>query len=209
MRVRVGNKLFAGVAQMKPIILALMALLVAPFALAQSYRIQPGDTIEINVLEDPTLNRSALVLPDGTISMPLAGTVRASGLTVPQLQDNLASRLESNFAARPNVFVSVASLAEEEDPPTINVYVVGEVTTPGVHEVNRGANMLQAIAVAGGPTRFAATKRIQIRRLDRKSGVESIGTFNYKAVQNGASLSGLKPLHNGDVIVIPERRLFE
>ena len=194
---------------MKPIILALMALLVAPFAMAQSYRIQPGDTLEINVLEDPTLNREALVLPDGTISMPLAGTVRASGLTVAQLQSNLASRLEGNFAARPNVFVSVGALAEEEDPPTINVYVVGEVTTPGVHEVNRGANMLQAIAVAGGPTRFAATKRIQLRRMNRKTGVESIGTFNYKSVQNGASLSGLQPLHNGDVIVIPERRLFE
>jgi polysaccharide export outer membrane protein len=194
---------------MKSILLVLMALLMAPMAMAQSYRIKAGDTLEINVLEDPTLNRSALVLPDGTISLPLAGTVRASGQTVAQLQESLASRLESNFAARPNVFVSVGALAEQEEPEPIRVYVVGEVASPGVHEIRRGANMLQAIAVAGGPTRFAATKRIQLRRMNRKTGQESIGTFNYKAVQNGSSLSGLRPLQNGDVIVIPERRLFE
>ena len=206
---RVGDYQLQGVPLMKPIILALIALLIAPMAVAQSYRIKAGDTLEINVLEDPTLNRSTLVLPDGTISLPLAGTVRASGLTVPQLQENLASRLEGNFAARPNVFVSVAALAEPGEPATINVYVVGEVASPGLHEMRRGVNMLQAIAVAGGPTRFAATKRIQIRRLNRRTGQESIGTFNYRAVQNGASLDGLQPLQNGDVIVIPERRLFE
>ena len=56
---------------------ALVALLTAPFALAQSagYRIQPGDVLAITVLEDDTLNRQSLVTPDGRISVPLAGTV--------------------------------------------------------------------------------------------------------------------------------------
>ena len=57
---------------------ALLALLAAPLAFAQSagYRIQPGDQLAITVLEDETLNRQALVLPDGRISVPLAGTSR-------------------------------------------------------------------------------------------------------------------------------------
>ena len=59
---------------------ALLALLAAPLAYAQSasYRIQPGDQLAITVLEDETLNRTTLVLPDGRISVPLAGTVQAA-----------------------------------------------------------------------------------------------------------------------------------
>ena len=70
---------------MKRTLLGALVALMAPFAfqpaLAQSagYRIQPGDELAITVLEDDTLNRTALVLPDGQISVPLAGTIRASG----------------------------------------------------------------------------------------------------------------------------------
>ena len=57
----------------------LMAGLAGAAAAQSDYRIQPGDTLQIEVLEDPNLNRSVLVLPDGSISVPLVGTVRAGG----------------------------------------------------------------------------------------------------------------------------------
>ena len=74
---------------MRPTVLAILfAMLAAPAAFAQSagYRIQPGDSLAVTVLEDDTLNRQLLVLPDGRISVPLAGSVTAGGRTVEQVE---------------------------------------------------------------------------------------------------------------------------
>ncbi|MEO0913454.1 MAG: polysaccharide biosynthesis/export family protein [Pseudomonadota bacterium] len=189
-------------------------ILLASAALAQSYRIQPGDILEISVLEDESLSRRALVAPDGRVTLPLAGSVTAAGLTVEQVQRRLAAALSSDFAQPPSVFVAIAQLAvetpdEDEAGPTIFVYVLGEVASPGQTEIPQGATLLQALAVAGGPTPFAATRRLQLRRaLPGRTG-DTVATIDYRAIQNGASLQGLAPLRDGDVILVPERGLFE
>ena len=78
---------------MKKFLFAVISLLVANAAAAQSgYQIQPGDTLSVEVLEDPSLNRSVLVLPDGTISFPFAGSVRASGRSSSQVSDAITAR---------------------------------------------------------------------------------------------------------------------
>ncbi len=199
---------------MKILALITAMLLAAPMALAQAYLIKPGDTLEITVLEDPSLNRNALVLPDGRISMPLAGPVQASGLPIEQVQSNIADALASNFAARPNVFVSLANIARAAPtgggvPRTIEVYVLGEVGNPGTVTVDRGTNILQLMAIIGGPTRFAATKRIQLRRVDKKTGQETMSTFNYNSIIRGGAITGAYTLADGDIVIVPERRLFE
>ena len=188
---------------------ALVALLTAPLALAQSagYRIQPGDQLAITVLEDDTLNRQVLVLPDGRISVPLAGTVRASGQSVESVEKVIADRLASNFAVRPSVFVSVVSV--DETAGTFPIFVLGEVRASGAIEVEPGTTLLQAIALAGGPGRFAATKRIQLRRTDPATGQERMYLFNFKAVERGGAIQSMITLREGDVIIVPERRLFE
>ena len=192
----------------RTLLAALAMLLAAPMAIAQSadYRIQPGDQLAITVLEDDTLNRELLVLPDGTISVPLAGTVRAGGRSVETVESTIADRLASNFAVRPSVFVSVFEI--DETYGTFPIYVMGQVTTPGMVEVEPGTTMLQAIALAGGLDRFAATKRIQLRRTD-SSGRERLFLFNFKAVERGGSIESMITLREGDVILVPERRLFE
>ena len=194
---------------MRQVLLALLTLmLAAPMALAQAagYRIQPGDTLSVTVLEDETLNRQALVLPDGRISVPLAGSIRAAGQSVESVEKTIADRLASNFAVRPNVFVSVTAV--DEDALTFPIYVLGRVAEPGIREVEVGTNLLQAIAVAGGLDRFAATKRIQLRRRNA-DGQKQIFTFNYKAVERGAAIESMITMREGDVILVPERRLFE
>jgi polysaccharide export outer membrane protein len=194
---------------MKRILLAFLVMLPAiPPALAQSagYRIQPGDQLAITVLEDETLNRQLLVLPDGTISVPLAGTVPAGGRSVESVESAIADRLAANFAVRPSVFVSV--VAVDETYGTFPIYVMGQVVTPGLVEVEPGTTMLQAIALAGGLDRFAATKRIQLRRTD-SSGQERLYIFNYKAVERGGAIQSMITLREGDVLIVPERRLFE
>ena len=194
---------------MRQALLALLTLiLAAPMALAQAagYRIQPGDMLSVTVLEDETLNRQALVLPDGRISVPLAGSVRAQGQTVESVEKTIADRLASNFAVRPNVFVSVTTV--DEEGLLFPIYVLGRVGEPGLREVEVGTNLLQAISLAGGLDRFAATKRIQLRRRNA-DGQEQLFVFNYKAVERGAAIESMITMREGDVILVPERRLFE
>ncbi len=194
---------------------ALLTTVLAPGAQAQTYNIRPGDTLRIEVLEDPSLNRTVLVAPDGRISVPTGGSVRASGQSIESVQRIVTERLSGNFASTPNVFVSLESLFEPRittptptSPPMISIYVMGEANRPGKLEVSPGTNVLQAFAVMGGFTNFAATKRIQLRRLDNKTGTQTIYGLNYKNIEAGGQ-GGLTKLQEGDTIVIPQRRLFE
>lgn len=189
---------------------ALMFVASAFAATAQSYQVQPGDVLQIEVLEDTSLNRNALVLPDGTISFPLVGSVRAGGRTVGAIQNTIVSALSSNFASAPNVLVAVNRLGQPGSAnalDSIDVYVMGEVNTPGKKTIDAGTSLLQFLAESGGFTRFAATKRIQLRR--EKGGKSLFYNFDYKAVENGASSVNSLVLRDGDVIIVPERRLFE
>lgn len=195
---------------MRRIILSFLVMLLAvPAALAQgaSYRIQPGDTINLTVLEDESLNRQLLVLPDGTVSVPLAGTVPVSGRTVGAVESTIADRLEPSFAVRPNVFVALSSVIE--DAGLQNIYVLGQVGSPGLIEIEPGTTLLQAVSMAGGFDRFAATKRIQLRRMDTATGQERLYLFNYNAVERGSAITSMITMREGDVIIVPERRLFE
>lgn len=195
---------------------ALMLILVGSISSAQeSYRIQPGDVLRIEVLEDQTLNQNALVLPDGTVSMPLAGSVNAGGLTLGAVQASIVSGLTPSFATAPSVFVTIQSLNAAPKvssggvSSSFDVYIMGAVNKPGKASVSSGTSLLQFLAESGGFTKFAAKKRIQLRRTDRKTGQTSVFGFNFKAIENGSTAANSITLQTGDVIVVPERRLFE
>lgn len=199
---------------------ALWMCLLATATLAQgNYLVRPGDTLQIEVLEDNSLNRTVIVLPDGRFSFPFAGTVQAGGRTLNQVEDTLTAAIASNFTVEPNVFISVANLRQQEAPrvaaapvapvvPTISVYFVGEVASPGEKSLPPGTTFLQALATTGGFSNFAAEKRVQLRRTDPMTGKQSVYTLNYKALANGAQANAVY-LVDGDVILVPERRLFE
>lgn len=184
-----------------------IALLSAASVWAQGYQIQPGDRLSIEVLEDPALNRQVLVLPDGSFSFPLVGRVSTRGQSTTSIQNTLAAELAPNFSSTPSVFVSVAGLNETAFATgggvELDIFVMGEVNTPGKVAVERGTTLLQFLAESGGFTRFAATNRIQLRR-----GGNTM-VFNYRALEQGAVLSRETTLADGDVIVVPQRRLFE
>lgn len=200
---------------MRTFVFAVLALLVAGLANAQTaYQIRPGDTLDISVLEDANLNRQVLVRPDGRISLPLIGDVMAAGQTPESLKAAIAAGLASNFSIAPNVTVALSSVAEvlgptSFAPATMSIYILGEVDSPGAYEVAPGTTLLQALSISGGPGRFAATKRIQIRSTDPKSGTEYVRSFNYYKFVNGGVAGGVFRLNDGDVIIVPERRLFE
>jgi polysaccharide biosynthesis/export protein len=87
--------------------------------------------------------------------------------------------------------------------------VVGEAAKSGKIGVAPGTTVLQFFAEMGGFSKFAATKRIQLRRTDAKTGEETIYNLNYDAIEAGSSGAGSTTLADGDVIVVPQRKLFE
>lgn len=191
-------------------------VVVASPALAQeapAYRLQPGDRVEISVLEDPGLNRQVLIGPDGRISLPLAGSVRAGGQTVDALQSAIRGRLADDFIEPPTVTVSLTGVAEgaaEEavDPALLStIYIIGQVQGPGRYDLEPPVDILQALAVAGGASTFAARDRIQIRR--RVDGADVMILFDYDQVEDGVVPIQPIELQDGDVVVVPERGLFE
>lgn len=196
---------------LKPLFAALALILFGSMAMAQaSYRVSPGDVLQMEVLEDPTLNRPVLVLPDGSINLPQVGAIRAGGRTVSQIQEAVIAALTPSFAKPPTVYLAVGQLAPEpleRAPRTITVYAFGEVAGPGRLDVAPRTTLLQALAQSGGFTSFAATKRVQLRRVD-SAGVEKIYQFNYAALAAGAQ-APVVYLQEGDVVMVPQRKLFE
>lgn len=198
---------------MKAILLAIFSLLMATAAFAQAgYQIQPGDTLQIEVIEDPSLNRTVLVLPDGSISFPFAGTVRAGGRNANQVGDAIKSGIATNFATEPTVFVTVQALrpvfpGSTTSGDAISVFMMGEITSPGEKRLEPGTSLIQALASDGSFTPFAATKRIILRRTDA-NGRQTVSKIDYKAISRGAVAQDIR-LRDGDVIIVPERRLFE
>jgi polysaccharide biosynthesis/export protein len=182
------------------------------------YRIKAGDTLEINVWQEPKLNRQVIVAPDGRISLPLVGHVRASGLTVESIEAKIVAKLKPQYTTKLDVTVLVAAVKEipiipeppappPEKVPDPTFYVMGEVAKPGQYAFNRPTNVLQAIAVAGGLGPFAAGQRIKIRR--KVNGSEQLFDFDFEGFASGEFLDGNIRLHHGDVIIVPEKRLFE
>jgi polysaccharide export outer membrane protein len=204
---------------MKRFVFAMLALLISVTTAAaqDGYRIRSGDVLAIEVLQDPSLNRELLVLPDGSISFPFAGVIQAGGRTIGEVSDTLSAAIAGNFATPPNVFVTVRSLRDvprtgtggPAAPATITVYFMGEVANPGARELPHGVTFLQGLSQSGGLTNFAAERRIQIRRTDPHTLQQSVSTVDYRALSRGARLSQEIRLMDGDVILVPERGLFE
>ena len=98
---------------------ALLALLFfcgfVTTAFAQLEPLRPGDKIQISVWQDPKLDRIVIVGPDGMISFPLAGHIKAGGMTPQALEDVLRGRLQKNYTGQLDVTVSLADVNKEEE----------------------------------------------------------------------------------------------
>lgn len=193
------------------LIAALVALpMVASQALAQDYRLQRGDTVQIEVLEDGNLNRSALVLPDGQISLPMVGNVRAAGRTLEQIRTDITDKLAPGFATPPTVYVTLAALNVPIDRPerTIDIFVMGAANAPGACRSRRAPPCCRRLprraACRPSPPKSACNCAALTRRVREK-----IYRIDFAAIEAGTSNQGTTRVSDGDVIVVPERRLFE
>lgn len=192
------------------ILLALLALLCGYSTTAGAQTLRPGDTISISIYQDPKLDRQVVIAPNGMISFPLAGQIRAGGLTTEGVEAALRDRLKDKFSGQLDITVAYLAKAprepiEEDLKPRI--FVTGEVIRPGYFVMRQRTTLMQAIALSGGLGPFAARGRIQVRRLT--AGVETIYYFDYGAFEAGRDMTGNIDLRPGDVVMVPERGLLE
>ncbi len=159
-----------------------------------SYIIGAEDVLNINVWKEADISRTVPVRPDGRISLPLLNDVQAAGLTPQQLADSIRDGLKK-FMSDPVVTVIVTAVNSRR------VYIVGEVTKPGMLPLLSGMTVLQALASAGTFTQFANIKGIYVLR--NENGKQVKHPFNYKAVVKGQNADQNLELKPGDTIVVP------
>jgi polysaccharide export outer membrane protein len=159
-----------------------------------SYRLQPGDRIEISVWGEEELQRELLIRPDGTFSFPLTGEVRAASRTVTEVQNELTEKLV-RFIPEAVVTISVTALEGNR------VYVIGQVNDAGTFVMNPTLTVLQALALAGGTTAFASLNDIVIIR-DTDDGQRAL-PFAYDDIKRGRRLEQNVQLRSGDTVLVP------
>ena len=161
---------------------------------SNQYTVNSGDILDISVWNEEALQKEVRVLPDGSISFPLAGSISVAGKSINQIHAILKDRL-AEFIADPVVNISVKS-AEGN-----SIYVIGQVKKPGQFVMYQPMDVMQMLSLAGGLTAFAKANDIVIlRRNGDKS--ESIA-FKYGEVEDGDKLENNHLLRSGDVIVVP------
>jgi len=189
-------------------ILALLVVLATPIVIWPSalpaadegtYHLNPGDVLQISVWKEEGMEKDVLVLPDGTISFPLAGHMTAAGKTAGALKDEIRQRL-AKFFADPVVTVAVLDVSGNK------VFVMGEVNSPGEFLAARALDVVQALSLAGGFTEFASESRIKVLR--REGGKQVAIAVDYPAIQSGQELDTNILLQSGDIVVVPTQGLF-
>jgi polysaccharide biosynthesis/export protein len=159
-----------------------------------TYRIQPGDVLEVSVWREEDLLKQVLVRPDGGMSFPLVGDIQAAGKSVADLQKLITERL-TKYIPDPVVTVSTLKLDGNK------VYVIGKVARPGEFQANRYMDVVQALSVAGGMTPYAADNKITVLR--RENGKQKSIPFRYGDIEKGEDLEQNIILRSGDVVVVP------
>jgi polysaccharide export outer membrane protein len=160
-----------------------------------AYTVHPGDTLLVSVWKEPDLQGPVLVRPDGAFSFPLAGQMDARNKTVPELQQELTTKLKK-YISDPVVTVSIQEIKGNK------VYVIGQVQKPGDFVVNPRVDVMQALSMAGGTTPFAALGDIMILRRN-DTGQQQALPFRYTEVVRGKNLAQNIMLQAGDVVVVP------
>ena len=159
-----------------------------------SYQIGPGDILSISVWKEEGMQLEVLVRPDGEITFPLAGEIKAGGLSTKALSDELVEKLKK-YIPHPSVTVSVLKSVSNK------IYVIGKVNRPGEYTATGYMDVLQALTMAGGLTPYADSDDIKIIR--RTETGNKMQLFDYDEVISGERLDMNIILKAGDTVVVP------
>jgi len=162
------------------------------------YIIGPEDVLEISVWRTPELSRQVMVRPDGRVSLPLIGDVKAVGLTTTELRDDITEKLKA-YKENPTVAIVVQTVN------SYYFYTQGAVGNTGKIPLLSRTTLIQAITLAGGLAPDAVRSRITIFRLGRGSNAPQKIVVNYDdIILRGGENIELKP---GDTLVVPSETM--
>jgi polysaccharide export outer membrane protein len=184
-------------------IAALLALVTAPIGATQepavvppaatSYRLAPGDVIDLKFTYNPELNETVTLRPDGCISLQMIGDLHADGLTPLELTTRVNERY-GKLIRRPDAAVIVRNFAAQK------VYVGGEVMAPGMLDLRGRLTSLQAILQTGGVRPSAKTNSVLLMRYHGDNRAE-VRKLDLQRVLNGRDEDPV--LHAFDVVFVP------
>ena len=149
-----------------------------------NYRLGPGDKLHIQVLGAEDLTGDYAVGDNGTVSTPMIGDVKATGMTRAQLERAMEQKLAQGYLRNPKVSVTILTYRP--------FYILGEVQKPGEYPYTNGLSVVNAVATANGFTYRANTKRVFIKRANSSTEEEY-------------PLDSSTPVAPGDTIRVAER----
>lgn len=162
----------------------------------QPYVIGVGDRLRVSVWRDEELSTDAFVRPDGTVTVPLIGDVKAAGRTPDDLRGEIKQRLDK-YVKDPIVTVAVSE---------VNSYsftVTGNVAHPGVFSNRSWVTVSEAIALAGGPSRYGDASEVVIIRRDNPKAEPRRIPIDYEAILDGDAPKQDIVILPGDTIYVP------
>jgi polysaccharide export outer membrane protein len=166
----------------------------AAAAVPADYVIGAEDVLGILFWREQEMSGDVAVRPDGMITLPLLGDVKAAGLRPDALRDAIQTAA-GKYLTEPNVTVVVRQLNSQK------VFITGQVATPGAHPLTGPRTVMQLIALAGGLTEYADSENITVMR--HEAGRTRSFKFNYKDVAKGKKLEQNIALRPGDTVVVP------
>ncbi len=193
-----GAVALAGCSTVSPTVLSGSAandMFPAPSSASQvaDYRIGSQDVLRVTVFQEVDLSSSEVpVDASGQIVLPLIGLVQASGKTSVELSKDIAARLAERYLVDPQVSIVVVKAA------SMRVTVEGAVTDPGIYEIEGSTTLLQAMALADGPTQTAQLDQVVVFR--RKEDGIYAARFNISDIR-----SGIEPnpeILGNDIVVV-------
>jgi polysaccharide export outer membrane protein len=161
------------------------------------YVIGVPDHLSIQVWKNPDLSKEVIVRPDGTVTMPLIGDLKADGKTPSQLRDEISRQL-SKFVRDEGAVVTVAVAAVNSYAFTVS----GNVEHAGVFTSQKYVTVMEAMQLAGGPNRFASPRGTTLIRRDAAGKQRSI-PIDYPAVLDGRAPQANLVLLSGDQLHVP------
>ena len=160
----------------------------------QNYRLRQGDELTIDVVQQMDLgaNKTFTIRPDGYVSFPMVGNIKADGMTVEEFTQSLINSL-STYIINPDVSVNVAKLGG------VRVYVFGEINKPGAYTLTKSSTVIDAIGAAGSFNWDTAKKKIfLIHQNDPTKPIE----INLNNILKTGDMSQNYVMREGDILYL-------
>lgn len=145
------------ISMLKRFVAIVLCLSAYAVSAQDAYTLSPGDEVSVVVFGEPDLSMSIKLNENGILNFPLLGALSAGGLTVSELENTITRELTGSYLIDPDVRVSVAEYRE--------VYINGEVSSPGGYSYKPGLTLDKAIALAGGFSEKASKERVTLTRV--------------------------------------------